>query len=126
MFEAANHRMWTITSGVMLWKLNDCWPSVLWQLYDWYLCQNASYYYSQKAMEQVHIQMNANNHKISLINRKHEKLDSLRLLVEVVDFDMKKVWSKSQQVDIGADMYSELFTIPSVSHLTPVYFVSSN
>ena len=123
MFEAANHRMWTITSGVMLWKLNDCWPSVLWQLYDWYLCQNASYYYSQKAMEQVHIQMNANNHTISLINRKHEKLDSLRLLVEVIDFNMKTAWYRSQPVDIGADMYSELFTIPTGLHLTPVYFV---
>ena len=25
MFEAANHRMWDITSGVMIWKINSCW-----------------------------------------------------------------------------------------------------
>jgi hypothetical protein len=123
MFEAANHRMWTITSGVMLWKLNDCWPSVLWQLYDWYLCQNASYYFAQKAMEPVHIQMNANSHTISLINTRHIRLDSLQLLAEVVDFNMKKVWFRSESVDIGPDMYRELFTIPEQLQLTPVYFV---
>ena len=123
MFEAANHRMWTITSGVMLWKLNDCWPSVLWQLYDWYLCQNAAYYYSQKAMEPVHIQMNANNRMVSLINTRHVGLDSLAVLVSIIDLDMNVVWSKSEPVSIAADSYKELFSVPSGKISTPVYFV---
>lgn len=123
MFEAANHRMWDITSGVMLWKLNDCWPSVLWQLYDWYLCQNAAYYYSQKAMEPVHIQMNANNYNITVINTRHTALDSLVYEADVVDFDMKRVWYKTGTIDVGADMYKELFLIPKGLKLTPVYFV---
>jgi hypothetical protein len=123
MFEAANHRMWTITSGVMLWKLNDCWPSVLWQLYDWYLCQNASYYYSQKAMEHIHIQLNASTHTISLINTLHKNLNDLELTVRVVDFNMKTVWSKEETVGVDADMYKELFSVPVKSDLTPVYFV---
>ncbi len=123
MFEAANHRMWTITSGVMLWKLNDCWPSVLWQLYDWYLCQNAAYYYSQKAMEPVHIQMNANNRMVSIINTRHAGLDSLVVLVSVVDLDMNVVWSRSEPASIAADSYKELFSVPTGKISTPVYFV---
>lgn len=123
MFEAANHRMWTITSGVMLWKLNDCWPSVLWQLYDWYLCQNASYFYAQKAMEPIHIQMNANNRMVSLINTRHVSLDSLVLLARVVDLNMNVPWFKSEPVSVEADSYKELFTIPAGKIPTPVYFV---
>ena len=123
MFEAANHRMWTITSGVMLWKLNSCWPTVLWQLYDWFLCQNSSYYFAQKAMEPVHIQMNSNNNKISLINTRHINLDNLIINARVVDFNMKDVWNRTDTVSIGADMYRELFTIPGKLNLTPVYFV---
>ncbi len=123
MFEAANHRMWTITSGVMLWKLNDCWPSVLWQLYDWYLCQNASYYYSQKAMEPVHIQMNANNRMVSLINTRHTSIDSLSVLVSIVDLNMYVLWAKSEPVTIAADSYKELFSVPTGKISTPVYFV---
>ncbi len=49
MFEAANHRMWDITTGVMIWKINSCWPDVGWQLYDWYLQPNASYYFAKKS-----------------------------------------------------------------------------
>ena len=123
MFEAANHRMWDITSGVMLWKLNDCWPSVLWQLYDWYLCQNASYYYSQSALEPIHIQMNANTRTISLINTKNRSMDSLTLVARIIDFSMKDVWSRSETVSIGPDMYKEFFEVPKNMPLTPVYFV---
>ncbi len=123
MFEAANHRMWKITSGVMLWKLNDCWPSVLWQLYDWYLCQNASYYFSQKAMEPVHIQMNANSSVVSVINTRHKNLDSLIVIVSIVDSSLKTIWFRTDTINIGADMYRELFSIHQGLKLTPTYFV---
>lgn len=52
MFEAANHRMWDITTGVMIWKINSCWPDVCWQMYDWYLTPNASYHFAKRAMEE--------------------------------------------------------------------------
>jgi beta-galactosidase/beta-glucuronidase len=123
MFEAANHRMWDITSGVMLWKLNDCWPSVLWQLYDWYQCQNAAYYYSQKALEPIHIQLNANKPVVSVINRRHIALDSVAVDVSIVDFNLKTVWKKTESLNISADRYMELFEIPHGLKLTPVYFV---
>jgi exo-1,4-beta-D-glucosaminidase len=123
MFEAANHRMWDITSGVMLWKLNDCWPSVLWQIYDWYLCQNASYYYAQKAMEPIHIQMNANNQMISLVNTRHTQSDSLQLLTDIIGWDMKTVWNDMRQVIIEPDTYKELFPLPKGLRLSQVYFV---
>jgi exo-1,4-beta-D-glucosaminidase len=115
--------MWDITSGVMLWKLNDCWPSVLWQLYDWYLCQNAAYYYAQKAMEPIHIQMNANNHMISLINATHKNIDSLQLRTEIIDFNMKTVWFRTDKANIGPDTYKEFYTLPKGLRLTSVYFV---
>ena len=123
MFEAANHRMWTITSGVMLWKLNDCWPSVLWQLYDWYLCQNASYYFSQKAMEPVHIQMNANNFLVSVVNTLHKEIEGVIARARIVDFNMKTVWSRTDTMNIGEDKYMELFLIPHGIPVTQVYFV---
>ena len=56
-FEAAGHKL-NETGGVMLWKLNAAFPSVIWQIYDWYLEPNAGYYFMQNACEPVHIQMN--------------------------------------------------------------------
>src|SRR5664279_175627 len=66
MYEAANHRMWDITSGVMIWKLNATWPQVLWQIYDWFLNPNAGYFYAKKAMEPLHIQLNENDFTVSV------------------------------------------------------------
>jgi hypothetical protein len=123
MFEAANHRMWDITSGIMLWKLNSCWPDVGWQIYDWFLNPNAAYYFSKKAMEQIHIQMNANSRLISVINRTSKSLQGFSLEAEIVNFNMNTVWKHSEVITVDADCYKEFTVVPKALKSTPVYFV---
>jgi beta-galactosidase/beta-glucuronidase len=123
MFEAANHRMWDITSGVMIWKLNATWPQVLWQIYDWFLNPNAGYFYAKKAMEQVHIQLNENDHTVSVINRDHRQYENLTASVQVINEDMKVKWKKEEKFTMKEDCYRELFRLPEIQGLSPVYFV---
>ena len=122
MFEAANHRMWDITTGVMLWKLNATWPQVLWQIYDWFLNPNAGYFYAKKALEPVHIQMNEHNRMVSVINTVH-KPQQLTADVKVYDFDLKVKWQKEEKVNIEESRYKELFKVPQPDGISPVYFV---
>ena len=56
-FEAAGHKLNDI-GGVMLWKLNAAFPSVIWQVFDWYQEPNAGYYFMQNACEKLHVQLN--------------------------------------------------------------------
>ena len=123
MFEAATHRMWDITSGVMIWKLNSCEPMVLWQIYDWYLNQNAAYYFTQKALEPIHIQMNASDSRISIINAGFTSRKEYVASTKVIDFNLQTKWSKTDTLSIEADKYKELYAIPRIKGLTPVYFV---
>lgn len=123
MFEAANHRMWDITSGIMIWKLNSCWPDVCWQIYDWYLNPTAAYYFSKKAMEPVHIQLNANDFKVSLINTTDKPLKNMMVTVKVIDKDLKEHWSYSQEVSVDTDGYRELVTVPQKGKYGYNYFV---
>jgi beta-galactosidase/beta-glucuronidase len=123
MYEAANHKMWDITSGVMLWKLNSCWPDVGWQIYDWFLNPNAAYFFSKKAMEPVHIQMNANSRMLSVINATHMKRQSLSLEAEIIDFNMKVLWNFCDTITMDEDSYKELVNIPRPEECTPVYFI---
>jgi beta-galactosidase/beta-glucuronidase len=123
MYEAANHRMWDITSGVMIWKLNATWPQVLWQIYDWFLNPNAGYFFAKKAMEPLHIQLNENDFTVSVINRNHKKHTDLTASVKVFDFDLNSKWSKEEKVSIEEDCYKELFKLPVIDGLTPIYFV---
>ncbi len=122
MYEAANHRMWDITTGVMLWKLNATWPQVLWQIYDWFLNPNAGYYYAKKALEPLHIQMNEHNRMVTVVNTMHRSHQELTADVRLYDFNMNIAWQKQQPLSIGEDRYQELFTIPQPDGITPVYF----
>jgi exo-1,4-beta-D-glucosaminidase len=123
MYEAANHRMWDITSGVMIWKLNATWPQVLWQIYDWFLNPNAGYYYAKKAMEPLHIQLNENDFTVSIINRNHKEHENLTATIRVFDFNLNVKWNKEEKFTINEDCYKELFKLPEIKGLTPVYFV---
>ena len=123
MYEAANHRMWDITSGVMIWKLNAIWPQVLWQIYDWFLNPNAGFYFAKKALEPLHIQMNEHNRMVSIINTVHMPQNGLTADVLLYDFNMKVVWQKHANVSVDEDCYHELFTVPKPERLTPIYFV---
>ena len=122
MYEAANHRMWDITTGVMLWKLNATWPQVLWQIYDWFLNPNAGYFYAKKALEPLHIQMNEHNRMVAVINTMHSSHEKLMADVRLNDFNMNIVWQQQQPLSIGEDCYKELFTLPQPKEITPVYY----
>jgi len=123
MFEAYNHRMWDITSGVMIWKLNATWPQVLWQIYDWFLNPNAAYYYTKRALEPIHIQLNEHNFMVSVINTIHREYSGMTATVKVLNYDLIVKWEKEEKFTIRESCYKELFQLPEINGLTPVYFV---
>ena len=87
-FEAAGHKL-NETGGVMLWKLNAALPSVVWQIYDWYLEPNAGYYAMQNSCEPVHIQFNQDDSTVAVINRMHRPTGILTAKADIYDIDSK-------------------------------------
>lgn len=100
-FESAGDKL-NNTGGVMLWKLNAAFPSVIWQIYDWYLNPNAGYYFMQNALEPVHVQLNLLNYKVAVVNRTYEEHSDLRVVVDVYDLNSKKLHHETDQVDLNA------------------------
>ena len=123
MFEAAGHRMWDITTGAMLWKLNACWPDVCWQFYDWYLVPNAAYYFSKKALETLHIQLNADTRTISVINQLPITRKGLRVRVRVIGNDLREHWRLERDVDLPGESFTELGEVPVPLQVSAVYLV---
>lgn len=122
-FESVNHAMDRV-AGILLWKINPAWPSVIWQLYDWYLCPNAGYYYVKKACEPLHIQLNVDDLGVSVINNHYEQKGDLSATVNVYSKKMERVWQKNARFNIGPNTSEELFKIeisPETSGV--VYFV---
>jgi exo-1,4-beta-D-glucosaminidase len=115
--------MWDITQGVMLWKLNSTWPTVVWQLYDWFLNPTSAYYFTKKALEPLHIQLNEDDFTVSVINAMHKEHKNLKVSVKVYDFDLNVKWEKEQVLSIGEDRYKEVFKVPEVKGIKGTFFV---
>ena len=58
---------------MMLWKLNAAFPSVIWQIFDWYLEPSAGYYFMQRAGEPVHVQLNYDDSAVVVVNRSYQE-----------------------------------------------------
>jgi exo-1,4-beta-D-glucosaminidase len=123
MFEAVQHRMWEITSGFCQWKLNACWPSVEWQIYDWYLRPMLSLYAIRKATEPLHVQLSPLDRMVTVVSSRPEPVEGLRVRARLLDLDSKLRWEHQQTVDIPADGFREIFPVPVPEDITPVYFV---
>jgi len=123
MFEAVQHRMWEITSGFCQWKLNACWPSVEWQIYDWYLRPMLSLYAIRKATEPLHVQLSPLDRMVTVVSSRPEPVEGLRVRARLLDLESKLRWEHQQTVEIPADGFREVFPVPVPEDITPVYFV---
>jgi hypothetical protein len=99
-FEAAGHKLNDI-GGVMLWKLNSAFPSVVWQVYDWYLMPNAGYYFMQNACEPVHIQLNLSNKKVTVLNRTYKPVSGLTAQADIYGVDSKSVFHENVDISLA-------------------------
>ena len=94
--EAINRQLWTNASGILLWKSNSSWPSITWQVYDWYLQSHAGYYGAKKASELVHVQLNRDNMSVSLLNLLNKNLSNVTIKAALIGLNMDTVWTNSK------------------------------
>ena len=125
-FEAAGHKL-NETGGVMLWKLNAAFPSVIWQIYDWYLEPNAGYYFMQNACEPVHIQMNYDDSSVVVVNRDFAGKTGLKSTVELFSMDGKPVYKNTQQLNVNAESVKQVITLnQELQDKQGIYFLVLN
>ncbi len=125
-FEAAGHKL-NETGGVMLWKLNAAFPSVIWQVYDWYLEPNAGYYFMQNACEPVHIQMNYDDSTVAVVNRSLTSKSRLHCSVELFTLEGESIFKSIKLLDIGATSVKQVLNLNhELSEKQGIYFLVLN
>ena len=67
MFEAYGRNKYEST-GVIQWMLNNAWPSIIWNLYDYYLVPRGAYFGSKKACEPLHVQYSYDDDSVAVVN----------------------------------------------------------
>jgi hypothetical protein len=125
-FEAAGHKLNDI-GGVMLWKLNSAFPSVVWQVYDWFLMPNAGYFFMQNACEPVHMQLNISDLKVLAVNRTYKPLTGLVARAEVFNLESKSIFREEKNISLLATDVKETSSLSTVlAGLKGVNFVILN
>jgi len=116
-FESAGHKLNEI-GGVMLWKINAAFPSVIWQIYDWYLEPNAGYYFEQNACEPVHAQLNALDYKVTVLNRTYHSYSNLTVQADVYDINSELLFHQEEKINLTESDVKETFTLSKILNET--------
>jgi hypothetical protein len=119
MFEAqSKNRM-----GLLIWMSHSCWPSLVWQTYDYYLEPTAAYFGARKASEPLHIQWNPTSDNIEVVNYSAGTAPGLTARVQIVNSDGALKWEKSATLDSAEDTTVAPFKMEYPGGLTSVHFI---
>ena len=83
-----------VSTGIVQWMLNSAWPSIYWQLYDYYGVPAAAYYATKKACEPVQLIYNYKDHNVYAVNEGKETMD-VTATVKIYDADSKLIDEQS-------------------------------
>jgi beta-galactosidase/beta-glucuronidase len=109
--------------GLLLWMSHPCWPSFVWQTYDYYFEPTAAYFGCKKGCEPLHIQWNPVTESIEVVNNSGGNAQGLTAAVEVLNMDGRKQWGKSTSLDSTEDSVSACLKMEYPSGLTPLHFL---
>jgi archaellum component FlaF (FlaF/FlaG flagellin family) len=112
-FESAGDKL-NETGGAMLWKINAAFPSVIWQIYDWYLNPNAGFYFMQNALEPVHVQFNPVTQKVVVVNRTYRSCSELAVEANVYGLDSKLIHRDTANVSLDSTDVKEALSLSGV------------
>ncbi|MBR5067862.1 MAG: discoidin domain-containing protein [Bacteroidales bacterium] len=90
-------------AGLLLWMSHPCWPSMVWQTYDYYFDPTAAYFGCKKACEPLHIQYNALTDSIEVVNHSAGTHPALTAIATVFDLNGKRVSQQKMQISSTED-----------------------
>jgi exo-1,4-beta-D-glucosaminidase len=122
MFEAYGRNKYVAT-GVIHWMLSNAWPSLIWNLYDYYLTPHAGYFGTRKACEPLHVQYSYDDGSIVVVNGAAEPVPGLRVRASVYNLDLTEKFHADKAVDAPADSSLRVFTLPKLDGLSSTYFL---
>jgi exo-1,4-beta-D-glucosaminidase len=122
MFEAYSRNKYTST-GVIQWMLNNAWPSMIWNLYDYYLRPGGGYFGAKRAMEPLHPLYSYDDHSVWVVSSRYDDVPRLKLTTKIYNLDMTEKFSQESSVDAAADSTNKVLTLPVLTDASPVYFL---
>lgn len=109
--------------GLLMWMSHPCWPSMVWQTYDYYFEPTAAYFGIKKASEPLHIQWNPANEEIEVVNYSAGTHQGLTAKVQLLNMDGSLAWEKETTVDSQEDTTVKCIRMEYPAAISEVHFL---
>jgi len=126
MYEAFGRNKYSHATGVIKWMLNNGWPSLFWNLYDYYLRPGGAYFGAKKALEPLHIQYAHLDQSVVIVNSYNYEFGNLEASADLYDLNGKHVDGVVAQIGAGADSVNVAFQLPQIRNLQGMHFLRLN
>ena len=110
-------------AGLLLWMSHPCWPSFVWQTYDYFFEPTAAYFGCKLASEPLHIQWNRDTETVEVVNYSGGDRRGLSARVEIFNMDGARVEGKTVVVDSKEDSVVTAFAMEYPKGLSAVHFL---
>jgi exo-1,4-beta-D-glucosaminidase len=122
MFEAYGRNKYEST-GVIQWMLNNAWPSIIWNLYDYYLVPSGAYFGTKKACEPLHVQYSYDDNSVAVVNGYDHAFPGSRVKATIYDINAKVRASQDITLDIPPNSSVRALPLQPVEGISPTYFL---
>ncbi len=109
--------------GLLMWMSHPCWPSMVWQTYDYYFEPTAAYFAIKKASEPLHIQWNPATDEVEVVNYSGGMRKGLTAKTQLLNMDASVAWEKEAIVDSHEDTTDKCIRLEFPSDLSKVHFI---
>ncbi len=109
--------------GLLMWMSHPCWPSMVWQTYDYFFEPTAAYFAIKKACEPLHIQWNPATDSIEVVNYSAGKQEGLIAKVQILNMDASIAWEKEVTLNSQEDTTHKCIQLEYPSTLSQVHFL---
>ncbi|MBW4039382.1 MAG: beta-glycosidase [Acidobacteria bacterium] len=110
-------------AGLLLWMSHPCWPSFVWQTYDFYLDPTAAYFGCKKASEPLHIQWNRELETIEVVNYSAGDIAGLSVTAEIFNMNGTRMAHQTATVASKEDSVVTAFSMAYPAGLSSVHFL---
>ena len=102
------------TTGIVQWMLNSAWPSLYWQLYDYYFIPTSAYYGVKKANQKQQLIYNYKDNAVYYVN---EVLTPVERKAKIAMYDAKSVLLHEAEFDfrVEADYSKKIFELDKIA-----------
>lgn len=107
-------------TGLIYWMLNNAWPSLHWNLFDYYLHPAGSYFGAKVGSRSLHVAYDYLTRSVHLINRSLYSLGSSTVHAELLDLNGKRISSTQATFELSPNNSTRLFEVADIDKIRNV------